>query len=149
MALRFVYTRETHPGENITPHQSWEEKQERAKRFRDDEHLLWTVWVDDLDGPVHQALGGGPNMAVIIHRDGRLVYRSEWTDVEDLQAMMAHLRRWDEWDTQRIRNRPNRVESLRAWVEDEDTHEVRERTYDRAGKRAREDFERKKGQSPT
>ena len=144
----YIYTRETHPGENIPPHRSYEEKMERARAFQAEEGLELTLLVDGFEGPVHLAYGGGPNMACVVHRDGRLIYRSEWADPEALRDEIDHLRRWDRWAAAEGLFRESRVEMVRAWLEDEETHAVRKRTYKRAGEQAVKDFVAKTGRSP-
>jgi hypothetical protein len=144
----YVYTRETHPGENVPPHASFAEKVQRAREFRAVEHLEVPLLVDTFDGQVHRAYGQGPNMACIVHRDGTLVYRSEWTSVDDLAREIEHLRAWDAWEATGGRLRRSRIESVHAWFEDATTYEVRKRTYARAGELAVEDFTRKMGRSP-
>jgi hypothetical protein len=144
----YVYVREAHPGENVPPHQSYEEKVERAREFRESEGLQNDLLVDGFQGPVHVAYGAGPNMACIIHKDGTLVYRSQWTDVEDLREQCLHLRKWDAWKQAGSRFRTSHIEKVRAWFEDEGTHAVRVRTYERAGQQAVQDFIARTGRSP-
>lgn len=144
----FIYTRESHPGENVPPHCSYEEKKQRAHQLQTEEQLRVRLLVDGLSGTVHQAFGGRSNMACIVHRDGRLIYRAEWTDIVELRSEIEHLRRWDEWAAAGQRFRTSYIEKVHAWFEDEETHAVRERTYRRAGEQAVRDFVAKTGRSP-
>jgi len=146
--LYYLYVREAHPGDLVTPHRSYEEKLQRARALHEEEGLELTLLVDGFDGPVHRAYGEGANMACIVHRDGRLVYRAEWTDVEDLRREIEHLRRWDAWAAAGKRYRTSRVEKIHAWFETDETYEVRKRTYARAGELAVRDFVAKTGRSP-
>ena len=147
-AFFYVYTRETHPGEHIPPHRSYEEKVERAQQFRETEGLEVPLLVDGFEGPVHIAYGAAPNMACVVRRDGTLVYRSQWADINDLREHCAHLRKADEWERAGMRSRESHVEKVRLWFEDDDTHAVRQRTYERAGGQAVKDFIDKTGRSP-
>ena len=144
----YVYVREAHPGENIPPHRSYQEKLELAQAFRETEGLELDLLVDGFEGPVHVAHGAGPNLACIIRKDGTLVYRSQWTDVDDLRDQCAHLARWDAWEAAGGLLRTSHVEKVRAWFEDEGTHAVRVRTYERAGQQAVKDFVARTGRSP-
>jgi hypothetical protein len=146
--LLYIYTRETHPGENVPPHRSYAEKLQRARQFRQEEGLQVPLLVDEFEGPVHRAYGGGPNMACVIHRDGRLVYRSEWTDVDDLRLCIQKLLGWDGWVAGRRRMRLSRIERIDPWFEGEATYQVRKRTYERAGQQAVQDYIKKTGRPP-
>jgi len=144
----YVYVQEAHPGENIPPHRSYEDKFKLAQTFRETEGLNISLLVDGFEGPVHVAYGAGPNMACIVHKDGTLVYRSQWTDVDDLREQCLHLEKWDSWENEGSLFRKSHIEKIRAWFEDDETHAVRVRTYQRAGQQAVQDFIAKTGRSP-
>jgi hypothetical protein len=91
----YVYTREIHPGENFPPHRTMEQKADHARRMRDYARITFPVAIDDLQGTVHNAYGGLPSMAFVIHRDGTLVYRGSWTLAHAVQAVLEELLRWD------------------------------------------------------
>jgi hypothetical protein len=111
--------------------------------------------VDEFEGPVHRTYGAGPNMACIIHRDGRLVYRSQWTDVDDLYKEIDYFRQSEQLinkgsdsKTSHFGSRTSHIEKIHIWVEDDATYEVRKRTYAKAGESAIKEFIEKKGLSP-
>lgn len=96
--LVFVYTREIHPNEPLPPdglviptHTTLADKVGWARRLKDDFALTMPVLVDSLSGTVHRAFGALPFQAVVIDRDGILVFRSEWVDVAQLAAVLANL----------------------------------------------------------
>ena len=74
----FIYTRETHP-ENFRdvyePFQSYEEKIDRAKELRDRFHSPRRFLVDTLDGDIHRAYSGVPNMSWVLDHTGRIVFK--------------------------------------------------------------------------
>ena len=47
--------------------------------------------VDAFEGPVHRAYGMLPNMAYLINRLGRVVYRADWTDATSIEIACAQL----------------------------------------------------------
>jgi hypothetical protein len=50
-----VYVREAHPGESYPHHTSEEQKMRHARDWARQDHVLWPVAVDTLDGRVHRA----------------------------------------------------------------------------------------------
>jgi len=90
-----VYTRETHPGENIGRHKKFEEKLEHAKRFREEEGVELRLLVDSLDGKIHRKYGLLPNMIYILNKEGLIVYKSSWTDAVEVDGVLENLLLWD------------------------------------------------------
>ena len=81
----FIYTREAHPGENYRHHRSIDEKRRNARAFVEHCALRRPVLVDDLQGSVHHAYGLLPNMTWIVGRGGLVVYKADWTQVDDIE----------------------------------------------------------------
>ena len=81
----FVYTREAHPGEFYRHHTSMEGKRENARALREIVGITRQVLLDGLDGPAHKAYGQLPNMTWILGRGGLILYKSAWTDPEDVE----------------------------------------------------------------
>ncbi len=85
----FIYTRETHP-ENFRdvyePFQSYEEKIDRAKELRDRFHSPRRFLVDTLDGDIHRAYSGVPNMSWVLDHTGRIVFKGSWTKINDVRS---------------------------------------------------------------
>jgi peroxiredoxin len=86
-----IYTRETHPGENIQAHKTFGEKKKHAKMLREEYGLEVPIMVDNLDGAIHRAFGIMPNMVYVIGRDGIIVYRSEWFDGDGLERVLMQM----------------------------------------------------------
>lgn len=63
-----VYTRETHPGEHLGPHRTFDKKVAAARLLRDAVGVRRPILVDDLAGSAHRAYGLLPNMTWVIGR---------------------------------------------------------------------------------
>lgn len=85
----FVYTREAHPGEHVGPHDSFEAKLANARLLRDEIGIRRPILVDDLDGTAHHAYGLLPNMNWVVGREGRIVYKSDWTSATNVEAFLT------------------------------------------------------------
>ena len=71
-----LYTRESHPAENYPSHSSWEQKLAHARDLQQLENVRFPILVDSLDGKIHRSYGTWPNALFVIHKDGRLIFRS-------------------------------------------------------------------------
>ena len=96
-AFFIVYVREAHPGENFPHHTSFEQKLAHADKLRTLEkvHKI-PILIDDMQGTTHKAYGLLPNMIYLIDRQGTVVYKSDWSDVDEMDGMCAGLLRLDE-----------------------------------------------------
>ncbi len=70
--------REAHPAENMPQPRTLAQKQEHARRLKQQLDISWTVTSDDIDGTLHRALDTKPNAAYLMAGDGQLVFRSLW-----------------------------------------------------------------------
>ena len=86
----FVYTRETHPDKHPGwPHfTSIEQKFEHAQRIRDRFDSPRTFLIDALDGDVHRAYSGCPNMSWIVEHTDRVHFKANWTREVDLRPAL-------------------------------------------------------------
>ena len=139
-----IYVREAHPGENIPHHTSFQQKLSHASRCRDEENISLPILVDDLNGQIHREYGLLPNMIYVINRQGIIVYKSDWTDAEELSDLFENMIRWEEAREQGQRFRLSYAERLRI-VQDDPA--IRRRVYERAGQKAIEDYKRATGKS--
>ncbi|HWR14425.1 MAG TPA: deiodinase-like protein [Terriglobales bacterium] len=87
----FVYIREAHPGEKLPAHQSMDDKLEAAETLRDEEHIEFTILLDELDGKVHKKYGKMPNPTYIIDKSGRVAFRSLWSRVTGIGEALEEL----------------------------------------------------------
>jgi cytochrome oxidase Cu insertion factor (SCO1/SenC/PrrC family) len=77
-----VYVREAHPGEQIGQPETFAEKAAHARALKQRDLLAWTVAVDGVEGEFHKALGSHPNSAFLVDSDGRIAFRSLWSNDE-------------------------------------------------------------------
>ncbi len=86
----FIYTREAHPGENYRHHSAMDDKRHHAGALRDDVGVTRPILLDDLEGTAHTAYGRLPNMTWIFGRGGLILYKSAWTDPNDVEDSLKH-----------------------------------------------------------
>ena len=97
----YVYTREAHPGKNIAPHRSMDEKRANAKKLKELEGISFPLVVDTLDGRI-QRLYVDPrfnNPVFLVNRAGVVVYKSAWLDSSELPQVLEDQAFWDERST--------------------------------------------------
>jgi peroxiredoxin len=72
----FIYVREAHPGADLPPHRSMEEKIRAARLLREQEEINFPVLIDELGGETHRKYGALPNASFVVDKSGRIAYRS-------------------------------------------------------------------------
>lgn len=88
-----VLIRQAHPGPDVRPYHTFEEKMHDAKRYKDDEAIPWPVLADDLEGTVHQVYGGLADPTYLIDADGRVAYYTMWTHAPNINEALTALQR--------------------------------------------------------
>ncbi len=131
--------REPHPGEHYHEHRSWEEKLQYAGECRQQDGIETTLLIDELGGAMHSAYGEMPNMSYIIGKDGRVVYKSMWTDHAEIEAMIETLLRVEAAAAQGIRTRASYTERI-SYVTGY-APEISSKVLGRAGPKAITDFQ--------
>jgi len=90
-----IYVREPHPGERAfrqyQKHTSYEHKVRYAQELVRLKAMNIPVIVDGIDESVHRVLGNLPNLAYVIDKDGRIVYKSTWTNAEHIDELLSEL----------------------------------------------------------
>ena len=137
-----VYVRETHPGENYGPHQSWEQKLRHARDCRTQDAIETPLLVDDLEGTVHRLYGVMPNTVYIIDKEGRVGYKAMWTDHAEIEAVLENLVMADQRRAQGVRLKPSYSEKINYIPSDSDDKLREQIVFDRAGPQASEDLKR-------
>ena len=86
----FVYVREAHPERfpDHPAHRSIDQKFQHARDMRDRHDTPRQILVDHLDGAVHRAWGGLPNMSWVLDRAGDITYKAGWTVESDIRAAL-------------------------------------------------------------
>jgi peroxiredoxin len=87
----FIYVREAHPGAELPPHHSIEDKVHAALLLRDQEQIDFPVLIDELGGDAHRKYGARPNASFIIDKSGRVAYRSLSSHTGSLGAALEEL----------------------------------------------------------
>jgi peroxiredoxin len=87
----FIYVREAHPGAELPPHHSMEDKARAAMLLREQEQINFPVLVDELGGEVHRSYGALPNASFLIDKSGRIAYRSLASHSASLGAAIEEL----------------------------------------------------------
>lgn len=133
-----LYTKESHPGERYPHHISLEQKFAHARDLQRLEDVRFPVLVDGIEGRIHRSYGPWPTAAFVIHKDGRLVYRSTIVNPAELERYLEELVASDA-----LGANPDRIphvgysERVIEHAADQATHR---RVYERAGPKAFEDY---------
>ena len=114
----FIYTHETHPGENVPHLASMQQKFDHARQFKEAAKLRRPILLDSLDGACHRAYGSMPNMTLIFDRTGRVVYRAPWTAVRSVASALEYLEETRELRSQGIRVAPLQIGEwiIELWI---------------------------------
>lgn len=115
VAFLLLYTHEAHPGENIGPHSSLEDKVANARMMRTVINEHREILVDDIHGTAHIAYGGFPNMLYLIDRDGTVLMRGHWSDPPALAEALRRLHNQESLSGLRFKFRyPNMLKSFKT-----------------------------------
>jgi alkyl hydroperoxide reductase subunit AhpC len=132
-----LYTRESHPAENYPSHTSWEQKLSYARDLKRLENVQLPIIVDHLDGRIHRSYGTWPNALFVIHKDGRLIFRSNMASHRELGQFLEDLTAADQAAREGHVLHLQYSERVVAHEADQTTHR---RVYERAGPKAFEDY---------
>jgi peroxiredoxin len=138
-----LYTRESHPAENYPSHSSWEQKLAHARDLQRLENVQVALIVDSLDGEIHRSYGTWPNALFVIHRDGRLILRSNMANHGELRQFLDDLMAADQAAAEGRVLHLQYSERIIPHEADQATHR---RVYQRAGTKAFEDYWAKRPQ---
>jgi len=90
-----VYVREPHPGERAfrqyQKHTSYEHKVRYAQELVQLKAMNIPVIVDGVDEATHLTLGNLPNLAYVVDKQGRVVYKATWTNAEHIDELLSEL----------------------------------------------------------
>ena len=134
----FVYAREAHPGENYPAHQTLEQKLDHARSLQTVLDVRRTILVDDVEGTGHELYGTLPNMTYVIDRGGKVLFRSDWTDLPTIEWVLDYILDARKQRREGLRMAPFYSEMVGyRWSDLSKHHEVLER----AGPQALSDWE--------
>jgi peroxiredoxin len=132
-----LYTRESHPAENYAAHKSFEQKLSYARELQRFEDVRVPIIVDHLDGRIHRAYGVWPNALFVVHKDGRLIFRSNMASDRELRQFLDDLLAAEKAAAEGHVTHLQYSERVLPHVADQATHR---RVYERAGSKAFEDY---------
>ena len=132
-----LYTRESHPAENYPAHGSFEQKLDYARDLKRLEDVRFPILIDSLDGKIHRSYGAWPNALFVIHKDGRLVFRSNMTNHRELRQFLEDLVAAEQAAAAGRVLHWQYSERVIPHEADQATHR---RVYERAGPKAFEDY---------
>jgi len=139
-----LYTRESHPAENYSAHTSFEQKLAYALDLQRLENVRFPILVDHLDGRIHCAYGVWPNALFVIHKDGRLIFRSNMANDRELREFLDNLLAAEKAAAEGRVTHLQYSERVLPHEADQATHR---RVYERAGPKAFEDYWAKRPQN--
>jgi peroxiredoxin len=125
-----LYTRESHPAENYAAHKSFEQKLSYARELQRFEDVRVPIIVDHLDGRIHRAYGAWPNALFVVHKDGRLIFRSNMASDRELRQFLDDLLAAEKAAADGQVTHLQYSERVLPHVADQATHR---RVYERAG----------------
>ncbi len=139
-----LYTRESHPAEHYSAHRTFEQKLAYARALQRLENVRFPIIVDHLDGRIHRAYGVWPNALFVIHKDGRLVFRSNMTSHNELREFIDSLIAAEKAAAE---GRVIHLQYSERVVPREADQATHRRVYERAGPKAFEDYWSKRPQN--
>lgn len=83
-----LYVREAHPGERHSAHAEIQEKLDNAQQTQNAYGEQRQIVVDSLDGDLHLALGGLPNMLYILDVDRTILFRTTWNNTTRIESVL-------------------------------------------------------------
>lgn len=144
VSFLLLYTRESHPAENYSAHRSFEQKLAYAQDLKYLEGVQFPIIVDSLDGRIHRAFGVWPNALFVVHKDGRLIFRSNMANHRELKQFLEDLIGAEQAATDGGVLHLQYSERIVFHEADQATHR---RVYERAGPKAFEDYWAKRPQN--
>ena len=144
IAFFLLYTRESHPAENYGAHTTFEQKTAYARELQKLEDIRFPILVDHLDGRTHRAYGLWPNALFVIHKDGRLIFRSNMANHSELRQFLDDIVAAEKAAADGCVLHLQYSERVIAHEADQATHH---RAYQRAGPKAFEDYWAKRPQN--
>jgi alkyl hydroperoxide reductase subunit AhpC len=139
-----LYTRESHPAEYFGAHTSLEVKRAYARALQKLEDVRFPIIIDHLDGRIHRAYGVWPNSLFVVHKDGRLIFRSNMANHRELSQFLDDV---IAADTAAANGKVLHLQYSERVIGHEADQATHQRVYERAGPKAFEDYWAKRPQN--
>lgn len=91
-----VWVGEAHAGGDFPQPEDIETRQRYAQACVEADGAKIPVIVDEMDGSLHEHLGGFPNSVYVLDGRGRVAYRAMWLDHREVRRVLERLREADE-----------------------------------------------------
>ena len=134
-----IYSKETHPGENIPQTTSMDERRRNALRLRKEERVNFPILLDSIDNRVRNLYHGWSNGIFVVNKHGLLVFKSAWTYGPEVAQLLQDLYAWEKAETRNELVRFCYSERIVGLVRDK---KVSSSVHRRAGPQASRDFAR-------
>jgi hypothetical protein len=134
-----VYSRETHPGENIPQTTSMDERRRNALRLRKEEKVNFPILLDSVDNRIRNLYHGWSNGIFVVNKDGLLVFKSAWTYGPEVAQLLRDLCAWERAEARNELVRFCYSERIIGLVRDK---KISASVHERAGPQAARDFAR-------
>lgn len=86
-----VVVRQNHPGPGVPWYSDFASKMRDGERYLQEEHIPWSIVIDNLSGATHQAYGSMADPTYLIGKDGRVSFYNMWTHVPTLYRAISEL----------------------------------------------------------
>ena len=90
-----MYVEEPHPRERkfkkYSQHKNYEHRLTYAKELREILNIDSPIVLDGMEGAIHHRYGYMPNMVYVVNKEGRVVYKANWTDSPVVDQVLAEL----------------------------------------------------------
>lgn len=90
-----VYSRETHPGENVPQPASMEGRWTNALRLMKEEKVNFPILLDSIDNRVRNLYHGWSNGIFVVNKEGLLVFKAAWTYGPEVAQFLNDLAAWE------------------------------------------------------
>lgn len=91
-----LYVREPHPQERkfkkYFSHKSYEDRVAYAQELRELFDIHSPIVLDGLDETIHLRYGNMPNAVYIVNKEGKIIYKANWTDSPVVDQVLEQLR---------------------------------------------------------
>ncbi|MCH8818725.1 MAG: hypothetical protein IIB03_00200 [Acidobacteria bacterium] len=90
-----LYVREPHPQERkfkkYFPHKTYEDRVTYAQELRELFDIQSPIVLDGLDETIHLRYGNMPNAVYVVDKEGRIIYKANWTDSPVIDQVLEQL----------------------------------------------------------
>ena len=90
-----LYVREPHPQERkfkkYFKHKNYQDRLAYAKELRQLMNIKSPIVLDGMDERIHLLYGNMPNAVYVVDKEGKVVYKANWTDAAVIDQVLGEL----------------------------------------------------------